>query len=152
MNKKTFTWHGKKYYLIGTKDGEDMYLEQARFDCGWYWGLGYIETFTNRRHPERSADISSHTHFDVLFRKYSDFVDDLETPFTKEEKWKIYEIMQSLYTARKYSDMLHCGGAHITTNPAKETIQDDAEYKRINEVMIPAMLEELYKIMEGRAA
>ena len=151
MNKKTFTWHGKKYYLIGTKDGEDMYLEQASFDCQWYWGLGYIETFTNKRHPERSADISSHSHFNLEFPHYTDFM-DLDAPYTESEKWKIYEIMRSLYTAREYSDMIHIGGSHFTSNPAKDIIQDDAEYKRINEVVIPAMLEELYKIMEGRAA
>ncbi len=152
MQRKTFNWHGKKYYLLGEKDGEKLYLEEAHFDCDWYWGLGYIETFTNKARPERSADISSHTHFDILFRKYSDFVDDLETPFTEHERYQIFEIMRSLYTARQYSDMIYTGGAHVTTNPAKDTIKNEAEYDRINKVVIPAMLEELYKILEGRAA
>ena len=153
MLKKAFNWHNKKYYLIGRKDGEDLYLEAASFNCGWYWGIGYVETFTNRKRPERSADISCHTHFNTLFPTWKAFVDNLDdTPFTERERWQIYEIMECLYTARNYSDMIHRGSAHYTNNDAADIIKDDAEYKRINETVIPALLKNLYGIMEQKEA
>lgn len=57
--------------------------------------------------------------------------------------------MKAFYTAREYSDMIYRGGAHYTSNPAKEDIQNAEEYERINKKMIPSIMEEVYKIMEG---
>lgn len=157
MNKYSFKWHGKKYYLLGEDaDGERYYLEEAHWDCGWYWGGGYVETFTNNNCPKMSKDISSHQHFDGLFLKnprlngfdaFKTFFK--ETPFTDKELWLIIELMESFYTAGQYSDFLYLGGAHYTTNPCKETIVNDAEYTRINATVIPALMEELYKILGG---
>ena len=46
-----------------------------------------------------------------------------------------------------HSDMLHTGGAHISSNPVKDAISSEAEYKRINEVVIPAICEQVYKLL-----
>lgn len=148
---------GKDCYLLGeTADGTRYYLEQAKFDCGWYWGGGYVETYTNNRFPELSKDIDSHQHFDSLFfhnpnkNGYDAFKDFFaETPFTDKEVWEIVELMRSFYIAREYSDMIHRGGAHYTENPAKEIIKNDEEYDRINKTVIPAIMSELYKILGG---
>ena len=68
MEKQTLTIFGKKNYLLGTdQNGRKLFLVAPSWDCGWYWGFGYIETYTNNRHPERSKDIASHNHFDSLF-------------------------------------------------------------------------------------
>lgn len=154
MKKQTIVWHGRKYFLLGRdKDGTKYFLEEARFDCGWYWGIGYVETFTNNRNPALSRDISSHTHFDSLFlnrnvRSRDAFKALLpENPFTDNEVWKILELMGSAYIARNYSHMLHCGGAHYTSNPAKDIIACETEYKRINEDVIPTILAKLYEII-----
>ena len=150
----------KDCYLLGeTNDGTRYYLEQATFDCDWYWGGGYVETYTNNKCPHLSGDICSHQHFDSLFFRqprmdgftaFKEFF--FETPFTNDEIWKIVELMKSFYIAREYSDMLHRGGAHYTENPAKDTIMNDAEYKRINEIVIPSIMKELYKILGGEEA
>ena len=57
--------------------------------------------------------------------------------------------MKSFYIARNYSDFLHVGGAHYTTNKASATIKNDVEYNRINKEVIPSIMHELYKILEG---
>ena len=159
--KRVITWHGKKYYYLGVMDGEPAYLQEATFDCGWYWGIGYVETFTNERQPERSRDISMHTHFDYLMDSqrnqfggtmnwWDAFKNVFRTTLLKDsEIWTVVEIMKSLYTARKYSDMIHRGGSNYTSNPVAETINNDTEYKRINEKVIPALLDALYKILDG---
>lgn len=156
MNKNVIMWHGRKYFLLGEgTDNRKYYLENASFDCGWYWGIGYIESFTNNRNPELSRDIASHNHFDsVIFGQRENGFDTFKkefpvNPFSDSEIWKICEIMKACYIARKYSDMLHIGGAHYTSNPAAETIKNEKEYKRINEIMIPKLLDELEQILTG---
>ena len=57
--------------------------------------------------------------------------------------------MKSLYTARAYSDFLYRGSAGITSNPCKEVIRNEEEYQRINKMVIPSMLDEVYKLLKG---
>lgn len=155
-SKRVFSWHGKTYYYLGKDESRtNYYLENAHFDCEWYWGIGYIESFTNNNRPELSKDIVTHEHFDskILNGKSNGFDNFKQVfpvnPFSDNEIWKICELMKSAYTARHYSDMLHIGGAHYTSNPAKETIQNETEYNRINKSVIPAIMTELYKILKG---
>ena len=154
MKKFAFNKFGHKYYLLGTdKEGIKYFLEEAHWDCDWYWGGGYVETFTNNKNPVCSSDIDSHHHFNYMFLTYNkngfDMFKDLfkGTPFTDNEIWKICELMKSFYVAREYSDMIYRGGAHYTQNPAKETIMNEVEYNRINKVVIPSIMDELYKIL-----
>ena len=154
MLKRKTRAFGKDVYLLGKdKNGVSYWLEAATWDCDWYWGGGYVETYTNNDFPERSRDIDSHQHFDGLFFKsnkngYDAFKEFfVEYPFTDKELWKIVELMKSFYIARNYSDMLHLGGAHYTSNPAAETIKNTEEYERINNKVIPAIMNELYKIL-----
>lgn len=156
MKKKKIHVFNKDAYLLGEDaSGRRYWLEEAKWDCEWYWGGGYVETYTNNRNPEQSRDIASHQHFDGMFfsRKvngYDAFKAFFKvTPFTDKEIWEILELMQSFYTARRYSDMLSIGGAHYTANPASETIKSPAEYDRINDKVIPAIMAELYKILGG---
>lgn len=142
------------YFLGRDKYGKNHFLQNAKFDCGWYWGGGYIETYTNNKNPERAKDIATHTHFDILFlnnpckNAFDSFKEYFpETPFTDSEIWKICELMKSFYIARNYSDMIYRGGAHYTSNPAAEIIKSEIEYKRINETVIPGIMKELYKIL-----
>lgn len=154
MDKKVIKWHGKKYYLLGADRGGIKYwLEEGHFDCEWYWGFGYVETFMCNDNPTLSRDISSHSHFDIMFfnRKRNGF-DEFsaffeETPLFRDEIWRFIELMKSFYTAREYSDMIFRGGSHYTQNPACEIIKSETEYKRINEVVIPAIMEEVYKLL-----
>ena len=146
---------GKNCYFIGQdKDGINYFLLEATWDCEWYWGGGYIATYTNNRDPVNAVDINSHQHFNGLFfndRKngYDAFKEFFPVnPFTDSEIWKICELMESFYIAREYSDMLHTGGAHYTTNPAADIIESNDEYERINKKVIPAIMQNLYEILE----
>ena len=132
----------KKLYLLGVEsDGTRYYLEEGSFDCSWYWGFGYVESK------------NSHSHFDGMFLKgnqdafkmFKSFF--VEVTLTDDEIWKLMELMSSFYTASNYSDMIYRGGSHFTNNPCKEIIKDSAEYDRINKQVIPAILEEAYKLL-----
>ena len=156
VNKQKRHAFNKDVYFLGQdEEGVSYWLEAASWDCSWYWGGGYVKTYINNRSPEKSRDINSHQHFDGLFFKGNKNARDLFIeffpvhPFTDSEVWKICELMKAFYTARQYSDMLHCGGAHYTTNPAADVIKSEEEYNRINQNVIPAIMQELYKILEG---
>ena len=154
MDKKVIKWHGKKYYLLGAdREGIKYWLKEGHFDCDRYWGFGYVQTFTNNKNPASSRDIQSHSHFDTrFFNKHNNGFDEFtaffeETTLSKDEIWRFIELMKSFYTAREYSDMISLGGSNYTQNPVKETIKCETEYKRINEVVIPAVMEEVYKLL-----
>lgn len=157
MNKQKIHVFGKDAFLLGEDaSGTRYYMEKFSWDCGWYWGGGYVETYTNNKNPERSRDIQSHQHFDGLFLndrrengfdKFNGFFS--KTPYTEKEVWQICELMKTFYICREYSDTIHRGGARYTTNPAADIIKSEAEYNRVNNEVIPAIAEALYKIMEG---
>jgi hypothetical protein len=59
---------GKDVFLLGQdKEGIKYWLEAPKFDCGWYWGFGYVETYTNNDNPGKAKDINSHQHIDSSF-------------------------------------------------------------------------------------
>lgn len=153
MKKEIINKWGKKYYLLGTdKDNYKVWLEQSQFDCGWYWGIGYVEIFN-----KRYTDIEMHTHFDSLFFNHQKCCYDLfedyfnETTLPKSEIWQLLEMMKTLYTLRNTSDMIHSRGSHITSNEtekeifAKEYYQN--LYKQINEIDIPELLKNIYALL-----
>lgn len=151
MNKEARKVNGKYQFLLGKKNGELYWLEQASFDCEWYWGLGYVESYRGRGRGDKSW--SGHQHFNGLFfngpsdckTMFDRFFE--ETPFTDNEIWQILELMQSAYTCRRYSDMLHMGGSHITSRVKVDLIKNDAEYGRLNNAVIPTIMNEVYKLM-----
>lgn len=71
MKKKISRAFNKNVYLLG-KDTHNTYywLEEPRWDCGWYWGFGYIETYTYNKRPDLSRDISSHQHATNFMSKW----------------------------------------------------------------------------------
>ena len=49
LNKKKIHVFGKDAYLLGKDDqGIQYWLESPSWDCDWYWGFGYVETYTNK--------------------------------------------------------------------------------------------------------
>lgn len=152
IKKQTTIRFGEKRYLLGIrkKDNKKVYLTEASWDCGWYWGFGYVNAFTSR-------DICDHQHFDSLFLNnniYDSFKEYFkETPLTNDEIWALLGYMKEFYIMREYSDMLHSGN-HITSK-AKNILQEknqsanNLEYTRINEVLMPELFEKIYKLLEG---
>ena len=149
MKKEIKKIFNKNNYLLGkNKEGYKVWLEESAFDCDWYWGIGYVEIYN-----KHYTDIELHTHFDSLFLEeniFDSFKEYFtETPLNDEEIWQILELMQTLYTLRRASDMLHCGGSHITSvKKEKEALKTlDGIYEKINNDIIPDLLNEVYLIL-----
>lgn len=154
MEKTTSNAFGKDVYLLGTdKDDIAYWLEQGTWDCGWYWGCGYVETYSRNMSPSASRDINSHQHFNsMFFNKKGNAYDEfkrffVETTLVDKEIWTLIELMKTIYTLKEYSGTINRGGSHFTTNPCKDLIMNSEEYERINDVVIPALLQKVYELL-----
>lgn len=157
MEHKILNWHGKTYYLLGEDaDGIRYYLVEPNFDCGWYWGGLYIQSFTNNRNPTASRDIRSHEHFDNLFLNKGHFgPENFKERFVKttiggdNNKWKMLELAETFYCLRRAADLFHIGGSHITTNPCEEIVKDREIYEEIVKRKLPAICAEIVGMLGG---
>lgn len=128
--------------LLFKADNNRYYLRKPKFDCGWYWGLGYLATGRG-----------SHLHFGSYFehKLFCDALADFDdTPFTKEESYIITDYMRQLYRLREMANMLHLGNTHITSNAKvleQFEEQNTAEYKRICNVLIPTVWNALVDVL-----
>ena len=159
LDKRTEEAFGKKVYLIGIDvNGDYIWLEAPKWDCGWYWGFGYIETYTNNKHPEKSNDISSHSHFNHCIAGYKhkdgEYIhhphanpDLAITTLTPRESWLLAEYMKTFYTLSESAEVFGRGGSHVCSeSPAqKNIIKDDAICEKINKKMLP----ELFKLIDN---
>ena len=145
---------GKDIYLLGKdKNGKLYWLEEPSWDCGWYWGCGYVECYTNNLNPQRARDINAHQHFDGLFfnrqkngwDNFKEFF--VETPLTDNELWKLLELMKTIYTLKDAAEVLGRGGSHYTSNPCKDVIINTEEPSRLNDEVLPALFGEVKTLL-----
>lgn len=152
LDKAKFPAFGKEAYLLGEdKQGTRYYLESAKWDCGWYWGFGYIESYTNNKRPDLARDIDSHEHADNFYSEWWGNDDSrlVKTTFTESEGWELAELLKQFYTLRESAEMFGRGSCHISTSKAtQETLKDEKLAERINKEMIPAVFKRIYEILE----
>ena len=157
---------GKDVFLLGkNSEGQCIWLEEPRWDCGWYWGFGYLEIYTNHNSPSHSRDIQSHFHFSGLVgeQEYYDHekgcwrkgeyihnpYDALsETTFTYNEGWKLAELFAEFYLLQKMADFTHKEkpGCHITTSPVDHGDMK-VWHEEINKIMIPKVTAEIMRML-----
>lgn len=132
-------------YLLGIDtDGNKVYLQKPSWDCGWYWGFGYVQSYDKK-------GFSSHQHFNGLFLEkdihgsYLKHFTDLT--LDKNEIWTLLELMKTFYILKEYAETVNRGGSHITSNPLKDLIKNDEQYNHINKVVLPKLFEEIHKLL-----
>lgn len=129
-----------KQILIGKNDNRSIYLTAPSWDCGWYWGFGYL------------GNKDSHYHIDtlgkgkVLFEAFKNHFGD--TLVVRESQlWTLCELFQTFYDLKNTAEVLGRGGSHYTYNPCKDIITNKQEVERINTIVLPHIFEEIYKIL-----
>ena len=168
LRKRKSHAFGKDIFLLGRgTDGKLMWLEAPKWDCGWYWGFGYVETYTNSNNPEKAKDIDCHRHFDGLVgtQEYYDtekgcwrkgeYVHNIydsphliETTFTSADGWKISELFKQFYLLKDMAEFTHRErpGCHLTTSPVDHGNMKEW-YDHINKVMIPKITAEIMRML-----
>jgi hypothetical protein len=169
MKKQKSHAFGKDIYLLGTdSDKQKYWLEAPKWDCDWYWGFGYVETYTNNRNPFLAKDIKSHRHIDNSFigqHEYYDGKKDAhclgkyihniydspllkEKTFSKEEGWQLSELFKQFYLLKEMAEFCHRErpSCHVTTSPVDHGNMHDW-YDKINYEMIPKITEKILTIL-----
>jgi len=156
---KTSTLHktqsnafGKNIYLLGADcNGKKYWLEEPKWDCGWYWGFGYIETYTNNSDPSIAHDIKSHQHADNFLSEWFTSWNGSKpilanTVFNEKEGWELSELFEQFYFLGKAAENFGRGKC----NCAKTKIESWAKpklSKEINEVIIPKITSRIIEIL-----
>ena len=134
MQKTTIKPHfgNKKFMLLGIRnDKAKIWMEQASFDCDWYYGFGYLEVL-NHRH----TDVKEHYHFSSFYETDKNAYDAFKqeflcTPLTDKELWILFDLMQSFYTLKKASEIYHIGGSNYATHELN--LKSETKYKEAME-------------------
>ena len=154
----------KKMYLLGTnEEGKKLWLIEAEWQCHWYWGFGYVQSFSR-------GDIETHNHIDSSFMGVhevwdtnkmefvkTDYIHNIydcprlvETTFTKEEGWQLSELFTQFYKFKEVARILHNGCAGLTTllDYLKVEYPNREEHlKDINENILPQIFDKVYTIL-----
>jgi hypothetical protein len=136
--------NGKNAFLLGQDaDGTQLWLEAASWDYNWYWGFGYVTTKNSHEHIDSCFMIGNANLFNS--ERFA------ATTFTENEGWILSELFNTFYTLKATAELYHIGGSHVTTNPLADILKNDAEYERINKVLLPAIFAEIYKILSPKS-
>ena len=159
INKKIDKAFNKKIYLLGRdKDGYNVYLEAPSWDCGWYWGFGFMETYTRKTSPSTSKDISSHTHWNysivgnrgINSSKYIHCINDnpgfISTVLTNKESWELSELMKKFYILSDAADLFHNGCAGITSSLSVE-FKNEELCNKINKELMPKIFKRIDELL-----
>lgn len=153
MEKQTTKAFGKTIYLLGIdNEGTKYWLEEPSWDCDWYWGFGYIETYTNNDNPSMARDITSHSHFKSMFIDgkgciYDNFKNFFkETTLSDNEIWLLCDYMKSFYTLREMAELMHNGCSWQTEKAKLDLLNDKELENKINKVMMAALFEKIKEL------
>jgi len=150
---KTLSNYPTKIF-IGQNDNENIYLSAPSWDCGWYWGFGYLGNRNCHYHVDGLTKHETY-NFDKKCREYefTNLFDGFKKHFGNSlivrdsQLWKLVELFKTFYTLKECAEVLGRGGSHYTTNPCTEIIINADEVTRINNIVLPAIFEEIYKIL-----
>lgn len=145
----TFTKLGTSSHFDG-----DVFIVRPTWDCGWYWGFGYLERWNAQK-----RDIDFHTHIDSQFSKnkdgrdcnwyegMKDLFDQGDVFENDKQRWRFLEIVKTIYNMKMTAEVLGRGGSHYAANPLSEEIKHHNEVRRINNYLIPKLIDEMYKVL-----
>lgn len=169
LQKQTSHAFKKDVYLLGQdENGINYWLEAPSWDCDWYWGFGYVETYKNNRTPSAAKDTDSHQHIDSSFLgkqeyydyqlrewKQSEYIHNLydsprfaKTTFDEKTGWVLSELFNEFYILKRTAELYHTGSAHITTSPLQDLLKNPDQEKHINEVLIPAITNKIIELLK----
>ena len=131
MTTKIFL--GKCIKTDGHAMDENLYLTKHKWDCGWYWGFGYL------------GNKNLHTHFDSMF--LDNFETDItkcftNTKITQNDWWVILDLFKQAYAIKNAYNIYYMGNANISGGSVSLVINK-------NKIMIDALKNDLLLVLES---
>lgn len=153
MEKRIEKAFGKTIYLLGRDEGGTNYwLEEPSWDCGWYWGFGYVECYTNNNNPSMARDITCHQHFDSLFLNGRECGHDafkkffVETPLSDDEIWELCDYMKTFYTLKSVAELFKHGYSHQTERARIAKLESKEQNDLVNQTWLPEVFKRIKEL------
>lgn len=143
---------------LGEVDNAPIFLSAPSWDCGWYWGFGYLGNKDCHYHVEGLTKIEKYNHEAKAFTHesvslYDGFKRHFGESFILKDDnkiWTLAELFATFYCLKETAEVLGRGGSHYTTNPIAEIIKNTDEVKRINEVVLPQLFDAIYDVLKSK--
>ena len=153
---------GKDKVFFGKRksDGAMISMDKPVFDCGWYWGFGYLG---NSREHYHLSGYQSVDHFltlaDGSYKSFTEkrninMYDALITDYDlseaiKKDLWQFCELVTTIYTLKAIAETHSRGGSHFTTNNCQDILKDNELYKKYTFDLIPKVCQELWNLISN---
>ena len=153
MEKQVINKFGTHYLLGVDREGDYVWLEKESWDCNWYWGFGYLHTFTNNLHPERAKDLASHFHFDsTFFNKQSCSFEVFkeyfkESVLTDDELWQLLDLMRTYYALKASAEIFGCGYSRYTKKAKIDKLKSVETEDAINKSLLPEVFKKIEELL-----
>jgi len=103
-----------KIYLGTSKDKERIHLSKHSWDCGWYWGFGYLGNNNIHYHFESYLD-GNHWNIENVFDK---------TLLTQKNWWVIFDLFKQAYALKATAAVYQHGGYISASKNVTDVIQN----------------------------
>ena len=126
--------------LLGSNHIEGkIYLTKPEWQCDWHWSFGWIGSKNLHTHLARLGSSN-------VYDNIKEFIPNVKLSDTNLRKF--CELAESIYTLKKSAELFHRGSNHFVYNTKyKEIMQNKERCEYINYVIIPALIDELYKVL-----
>lgn len=136
----------KSDFIMGTAQTDDRWkckLRAPSWDCGWYWGLGYLGHRDCHFHLDGLIKEHKTNLFDAIKKEFG------ETLTIKDDGdlWTFCELIMTAYKLKETAEVLGRGGSHYTTNPVAGIVKNEKEAKRINEIVMPTIFNQINSLL-----
>jgi len=120
--------------------GEGVFLEKHSWDCGWYWGFGYLESRHSYFHFENVIPNESGKNFLTFDLNYKERI-DLDS---KLDGWVLMELFAQAYALKHAAELYYMGHAGIGDAKGLGIRKDREKAKEINSEL-EAVLDNIWK-------
>lgn len=152
----------KAFFGVRKDDGEYLYITKPSWDCGWYWSFGYIGNRFEHHHLDSYAtrfltikdDKGEYHHINEMrnISMHDALLEDYNLSMAIEAKlWQFCELSQTIYSLKKTAAVLGRGGSHVANNPCADTIKNPDEVRRINEIVLPELLQIFWDLVSKQS-
>jgi hypothetical protein len=110
--------------------GENCYLNKHEWDCGWYWGFGYL------------GNKNCHFHFDSLLYNVKIEGKNVQWPLatdlfsyteiTDKEWWVIRDLFTQAYALKKCAEVYRYGGHNTHLAGVTDIIKNEEMEDKVN--------------------
>lgn len=140
-----------KNFLLGhpTDGGRGYLFRRPSFDCGWYWGFGYLGNRDVHFHLDNMTSIHPELANKNMFDQLKMLFGDNLTITNDGDLWKFCEHASAIYKMRVAAELFHRGGSSYTSNERSDSIKELGHdmYETLNSVLIPEQIESLYRVL-----